>query len=113
MNQGIGTIIYHVNDIAKSKVLFSELLGVEPYADAPYYVGFKVGNQDIGLDPNGHKEGMTAYYHVDDIKKSLKSLMDAGAKIIQEIRDVGGGRLIAAIKDADGNIIGLLQDPSE
>jgi predicted enzyme related to lactoylglutathione lyase len=113
MNQGIGTIIYHVKDIARAKVLFSELLGVEPYADAPYYVGFKAGNQDIGLDPNGHKEGMTAYYHVDDIKKSLKSLVDAGAKTIQEIKDVGGGRLIASVTDADGNIIGLIQDPGE
>jgi predicted enzyme related to lactoylglutathione lyase len=113
MNQGITTIVYPVRDIAVAKDLFRELLGTEPYADAPYYVGFKVGNQDIGLDPNGHKEGMTAYYHVDDIKKSLKSLVDAGAKTIQEIKDVGGGRLIAAIKDADGNIIGLLQDPLE
>jgi predicted enzyme related to lactoylglutathione lyase len=109
MNQGVGTIIYHVKDIARAKMLFGELLGVEPYADAPYYVGFKVGNQDIGLDPNGHKEGMTAYYHVDDINKSLKSLVDAGAEIIQEIKDVGGGRLIASVKDADGNIIGLIQ----
>jgi predicted enzyme related to lactoylglutathione lyase len=113
MNQGIGTIIYHVNDIAKAKILFSELLGVEPYADTPYYVGFKVGNQDIGLDPNGHQEGMTAYYHVDDIKKSLQSLADAGATTIQEIKNVGGGRLIAAVKDADGNIIGLSQDADE
>ena len=113
MNQGIGTIVYHVDDIAKAKVLFSELLGVEPYADEPYYVGFKVGNQDIGLDPNGHTEGMTAYFHVDDIKKSLKSLVDAGAITIQEIKNVGGGRLIASIKDTDGNIIGLLQDPGE
>ncbi len=111
MNQGIGTVIYPVKDIAKAKVLFRELLGVEPYADAPYYVGFKVGTQDIGLDPNGHKEGMTAYYHVDDIKKSLKSLVDAGAKTIQEIKDVGGGRLIASVKDENGNIIGLVQDP--
>ena len=113
MNQGVSTVIYPVKDIAKAKEVFRELLGVEPYADAPYYVGFKVGNQDIGLDPNGHKEGMTAYYHVDDIKKSLKSLADAGATTIQEIKDVGGGRLIASVKDADGNVIGLLQDPSE
>lgn len=111
MNQGIHTIIYPVKDIAKTRALFRDLLGVEPYTDAPYYVGFKVGNQDIGLDPNGHTEGMTAYYHVDDIHKSLKSLTDAGATSIQEIKDVGGGRLIAAVKDADGNIIGLLQDP--
>jgi predicted enzyme related to lactoylglutathione lyase len=112
MNQGIKTVVYPVNDIAKAKAFFREILGVEPYADSAYYVGFKVGSQDIGLDPNGHKEGMTAYYHVDDIKKSLTSLVDAGAKTVQEIKDVGGGRLIASVKDADGNIIGLIQDPS-
>ena len=109
MNQGIRTVVYPVKDIAKTKALFRELLGIEPYADAPYYVGFKIGDQDFGLNPNGHKEGMTAYYHVDDIKKSLKLLVDAGAKTVQEIKDVGGGRLIASVKDADGNIIGLIQ----
>jgi predicted enzyme related to lactoylglutathione lyase len=111
MNQGINTIVYPVKDITRAKALFRELLGVEPYADAPYYVGFKVGNQDIGLDPNGHQEGTTAYYHVDDLKNILKLLLGAGAQTLQEIRDVGGGRLIVSVKDADGNIIGLLQDP--
>ncbi len=111
MNEGIRTIIYPVKDITSAKALFRDLLGVEPYADAPYYVGFKIGDQDIGLDPHGHQAGTTAYYHVDDIRKSLQLLVDAGAQMIQEIRDVGGGRLIASIKDADGNIIGLLQDP--
>lgn len=109
MNKGIRTVVYPVKDIAKAKALFRELLGVEPYADNPYYVGFKVGNQDIGLDPNGHKEGMTVYYHVDDIKKSLQSLVDAGAKQVQEIKDIGGGGLIASVKDENGNIIGLIQ----
>jgi len=109
MNQGIRTVVYPVKDIAKAEVFFRELLGVEPNADKPYYIGFKVGNQDIGLDPNGHKEGMTVYYHVDDIKKGLKSLVDAGAETIQEIKDVGGGGLIASVKDTDANIIGLIQ----
>ena len=111
MNQGVGTVIYPVKDIAKAKALFRDLLGVEPYVDSPYYVGFKVGNQDIGLAPNGHNEGMTAFYHVDDIRKSLKLLVDAGAKTIQEIKDVGGGKLIASVKDENGNIIGLIQMP--
>ena len=110
MNQGIKTIIYPVTDLAQAKATFQTFLGVEPYADSPYYVGFKVGDQDIGLDPNGHKVGMTAYYHVDDIKQSLQSLLDAGTQIVQEIKDVGGGVLIASVKDADGNIIGLSQD---
>ncbi len=41
-----------------------------------YYVGFKVGDQDIGLGPNGHAKGMTGpvgYRNVNDIKKSLQT----------------------------------------
>ncbi len=111
MNKGIKTIIYPVKDIVKAKARFSKLLGVVPYADQPYYVGYKVGDQDIGLDPNGHKHGMTAYYTVHDIKASLQALVDAGAEVQQEIKDVGMGKLIAAVRDTDGNIIGLTQEP--
>jgi predicted enzyme related to lactoylglutathione lyase len=114
MNQGIRTIIYPVKDIAQAKTLYSKLLGVEPYADEAYYVGFRVGDQEIGLDPNGHNAGMTGpvcYYHVNDIKKSLQLLLDAGAQVQQEVKDVGGGKLIASVRDADSNIIGLLQFP--
>ena len=109
MNQGIRTVIYPVKDIAQAKTLYSALLGVEPYVDEAYYVGFKVGDQEIGLDPHGHNAGMTGYYHVNDIKKTLQLLLDAGAQAQQEVQDVGGGRLIASVKDADGNIIGLIQ----
>ena len=109
MNNGVTTVIYPVKDIAKTKALFQELLGVEPYADEAYYVGFKVGNQDIGLDPNGHTHGTTPYYEVDNIHKSLQSLLDAGAQTLQEVKDVGGGLLIASVKDSNGNIIGLRQ----
>ena len=111
MTEGIKTFIYPVKDIAQAKKLYSALLNQEPYADAPYYVGYKVGDQEIGLDPNGHKQGMTGYYEVEDIKKSLRLLLDAGAQVQQEVRDVGGGKLIASVKDADGNIIGLMQSP--
>jgi predicted enzyme related to lactoylglutathione lyase len=110
MNKGIKIIIYPVKDITQAKTLFHKFLGVEPYADQPYYIGFKIGDQDIGLVPNGHNAGMTAFYHVDDIKNSLQILLDAGAEIIQDIKNVGGGRLIASVKDKDSNIIGLIQN---
>jgi len=109
MNQGIKTVIYPVKDITQAKIIFHKFLGVEPYADQSYYVGFKIGDQDIGLVPNNPEAGMTAFYHVDDIKNSLQILLDAGAQIIQDIKNVGGGRLIASAKDKDGNIIGLVQ----
>lgn len=82
--------------------------------DEAYYVAFSVGGQDGGLDPHGHSQGMTGpvgYWHVDDIKKSMKLLLSAGAQAKQEVKDVGGGKLIASVKDADGNVIGLIQSP--
>lgn len=111
MTAGIKTIIYPVCDLPRATSRFSALLGVAPTMDSPYYVQFNVGDQQIGLDPNGHKHGMTAYWSVDDIKSSLKQLLDAGADVQQDVNDVGGGRLIASVKDIDGNIIGLMEDP--
>ena len=111
MTQGIKTIIYPVKDIAQAKTPYSKLSGVEPYVDEPYYVGFRVADQEIGLDPHGHKQGMTGYWHVDDIQKSLQLLLSAGAETVQEVKDVGGGKLTASAKDSDGNIIGLIQSP--
>ncbi|MFJ5899197.1 VOC family protein [Streptomyces sp. NPDC093064] len=113
MTAGLQTIIYPVKDLDRAKALFSALLEVEPYADAPYYVGFKAAGQDVGLDPNGHAKGMTGpvpYWHVDDIRARLAALVAAGAEVLQDVQDVGGGRLIASAKDADSNLIGLLQD---
>ncbi len=114
MNQGISLVVYPVKDIAQAKTLYSTLLGVEPYVDGAYYVGFRVGDQEIGLDPHGHHQGLTgpiSYFPVSDIRASLQTLVDAGAQIQQEVRNVGGGMLIAWVKDADGNITGLRQLP--
>ena len=112
MTAGLRTIIYPVKDLAKAKTLYGELLGIQPNMDEPYYVGFNVDGQDVGLDPHGHSQGMTGpvgYWHVDDIKTSTQALLDAGAKAQQEVKDVGGSKLIASVRDADGNVIGLIQ----
>ncbi|MFF5477557.1 VOC family protein [Streptomyces sp. NPDC012935] len=113
MTAGVNTIIYPVKDLDRAKALFKALLGTDPYADEPYYVGFKDAGHDVGLDPNGHAKGMTGpvpYWHVDDIRTALAALLEAGAETLQDVHDVGGGRLIASVKDADGNLVGLLQD---
>jgi predicted enzyme related to lactoylglutathione lyase len=110
--QNLRTIIYPIRDLALAKAIFSTLLDTQPYADEAYYVGFRGGDQEIGLDPNGHNQGMTGpigYWQVNDINKSLQSLLEAGAHLQQEVKDVGGGKLTAWVKDADNNIIGLMQ----
>jgi predicted enzyme related to lactoylglutathione lyase len=112
MSSGMQTIIYPVTDLAASKQLYAALFGADPVMDEVYYVGWSVAGQDVGLDPNGRSKGMTGpvgYWHVDDLDKSLQSLLDAGAVVQQPVSDVGGGKRIASVKDADGNVIGLLQ----
>lgn len=112
MNHGVKTIICPVSDVERAKKLYSALLGVEPYADSSYYVGYRVGDQEVGLDPRGHRgAGAVPYYEVDDVESSFRELLDAGAETLEEVNDVGGGKLIASVKDADGNAIGLMQNP--
>jgi predicted enzyme related to lactoylglutathione lyase len=43
--------------------------------------------------------------------RSVRRLTDAGAQLQREIKGVGEGKLIASVKDVDGNVIGLLQSP--
>jgi predicted enzyme related to lactoylglutathione lyase len=109
----MNTVIFPVKDLAAAKELYGRLLGVAPSVDEVYYVGFDAGSQHVGLDPNGHAKGMTGplgYWHVDDITAALEALLPAGAEIHQPVSEVGGGRRIATVRDADGNLIGLLQD---
>lgn len=110
----ITSVIYPVKDLDAARKLYSTLLGTEPYFDQPFYVGFKIGDQEIGLDPNGFDEGMAGpvgYWQVEDIHESLKKFIDAGATKSKDVQNVGGGILMASVKDVDGNTIGLLQHP--
>jgi predicted enzyme related to lactoylglutathione lyase len=112
MSSELKTVIYPVKDLAAAKRLFGELLGAEPVMDQPYYVQFNANGQEVGLDPNGHSRGMTGplgYWHVEDIEGRMARLVEAGATVQQPATDVGGGRQIATVTDADGNVIGLLQ----
>jgi hypothetical protein len=67
----------------QAKALYQALLGAEPYVDEPYYVGFRLGDQEFGLDPNGHRQGTpgpVTYYRVEVLAKSL--LVDSGKSVI-------------------------------
>lgn len=108
MSQNIKLIVYPVKDIAKAKTFYTKFLGVEPYIDSPYYIGYKLDDQEVGLDPNA-TVGPITYTDVQDIKSSIQSMVEAGAEILQDAQDVGGGLLIAKLKDADGNVVGFRQ----
>jgi|SRR6185436_10682825 len=108
MANNIKVLVYPVKDVEKAKVFYGKFLGVEPYADSPYYVGYKVGDLEVGLDPHAEM-GPIAYIDTADIKASLEMITKAGGELVQEPKDVGGGLLIAKAKDANDNVIGFRQ----
>jgi predicted enzyme related to lactoylglutathione lyase len=108
----IKLIVYSVKDLSAAKKVFGTFLGTEPYVDEAYYVGYRLGELEIGLDPNAQAQGFAApigYVDTADIQSSLKALVEAGAEVVQDVMDVGGGLLVARLKDADGNFLGLRQ----
>ena len=108
MAKNIKLIVYPVKDVEKAKVFYGKFLEAEPYVSSPYYVGYRVGDLEVGLDPNS-KAGPIAYIYVKDIKSSLQAMVKVGAVVVQDAKDVGGGLLIAQVKDVDGNVVGLRQ----
>ena len=107
---GIKTVLHPVTDLDKAKPVYTALLGVEPTADAPYYVGYDSAGQHIGLVPNSDMTSPVAYWHVADIEAKLAEVTAAGATVKEAAHDVGGGRLVATVTDPDGNVLGLVQD---
>ena len=111
--EGIKTVLHPVSDLDTAKAVYTALLGVPPETDSPYYVGFDVAGQQIGLVPGGGPQGMTspvAFWHVPDIEAKLAEVTAAGAIVKEAPHDVGGGRLVASFTDPDGNVLGLVQD---
>jgi predicted enzyme related to lactoylglutathione lyase len=118
MAQGnpVQVLVYSVKDIEAAKKVFNTFLAAEPYADSPYYVGYRVGEVEIGLDPNALAQGFAApiaYIDTDDIQASIKALVATGAQLVQDATEVAPGLKVARLKDADGNYLGLRQGYSQ
>ena len=113
MFQGLRTVIYGVDDLEKAKAWYSSVLGIEPYFDQPFYVGFTVGGFELGLDPDAPRgtSGPVAYWGVDDADETLKRLLEAGAQEHTPVQDVGDGIRTGAVLDPFGNTLAFIKNP--
>jgi predicted enzyme related to lactoylglutathione lyase len=114
MFQGLRTVIYHVDNLEKAKAWYSEALGVKPYFDQPFYVGFNVGGYELGLDPDmtGVSKGnnAVAYWGVKDAAIAYERMIELGAKKHSDVTDVGG-IFVATVTDPFGNVFGIIENP--
>jgi lactoylglutathione lyase len=115
MFQGLRTAIYHVGDLQKAKEWYTEVLGFGPYFDEPFYVGFNIGGYELGLDPdvNGVTRGdnAVAYWGVENAAAAHERALGLGAQEHSAPRGVGGGIVVATVKDPWGNVLGIIENP--
>ena len=110
---GLRTAIYPAPDLAAARRWYAEVLGLAPYFDQPFYVGFSVGGFELGLIPNGTPgvEGPQPLWGVEDIEVEYARLLELGASVLDPVAEVGGGILVAAVQDPFGNRLGIIENP--
>jgi predicted enzyme related to lactoylglutathione lyase len=111
---GLRTAIYPSPDLAVAKQWYAAVLGVAPYFDEPFYVGFSVGGFELGLVPDGMPgtQGAQPLWGVSDIGAEHARLIGLGARPLEPITEVGGGIRVAAVLDPCGNRFGLIENPN-
>lgn len=103
--------IYPSKNLAADKEFWTKVTGAAPYFDQPYYVGFDVNGCELGLDPNSPFDHPVTYWKVADTRAAVAELVAAGATLNSDPRDVGEGMFMATLRDASGNVFGVIDGP--
>jgi predicted enzyme related to lactoylglutathione lyase len=115
MLKGLRTVIYKVDDLDAAKEWYTSLLGIGPYFDEPFYVGFNVGGYELGLDPDSdgsvRGDSPAAYWGAEDIAAVVEKLKADGTEVASDIQEVGSDIKVATVRDPFGNLIGLIENP--
>ena len=109
---GLRTATYDVVDLQRAKAWYSEVLGIPPYFDEPFYVGFEVGGYELSLSPSmDPADGPLTYWGVPDVEVALARLTAAGAAVHEPVTEVGGGIRVATVLEPAGTRLGIIENP--
>jgi predicted enzyme related to lactoylglutathione lyase len=113
---GLRTVVYQVTDLERAKQWYANALGIAPYFDQPYYVGFNVGGFELGLHPQEQRAGddpghAIAYWGVESMAITWPRLISLGGVAVSAPQDVGDGIQVATLRDPFGNLIGIIENP--
>jgi predicted enzyme related to lactoylglutathione lyase len=113
MITGLRTVSYPVKDLAAAKAWYHAVLERAPYFDEVFYVGFEVGGFELGLVPDGEpgEAGATAFWGSTAVEADIERIVALGATVAAPLQDVGGGIRVVSLRDPDGNLFGLIDNP--
>lgn len=109
------TCVYRVANLGDAKAWYTKVLGVPPYFDEPFYVGFSVSGYELGLMPSEdappQEPTMFCYWGVADARAEYDRLIKHGADSLEPPNDVGEGIIVATVRDPFGNPFGVIYNP--
>ncbi len=113
---GLRTVVYMVPDLKTATEWYSKILGVVPYFDTDFYVGFNVGGYELGLHPekeSGQEKtaNVFSYWAVKNVEEMYQRLLGEGATELEKPTNVGENIILAAVKDPWGNAFGIIDNP--
>jgi catechol 2,3-dioxygenase-like lactoylglutathione lyase family enzyme len=109
---GLRTVIYPVLDLAAATAWWTRLLGVAPYFDQPFYVGFAVAGYELGLLPDANPaDGALTYWGVDSVAEAMAAAVEVGAVEHAAAAEVGDGIVTGTVLTATGSIVGFIRNP--
>jgi uncharacterized glyoxalase superfamily protein PhnB len=113
---GLMNATYQAKDLNAAKAWYAKALGVQPYFDQPFYVGFNVHGYELGLVPETEAAAKraasgVAYWRVEDARAAYQRLIELGATAREPVQDVGGDILVGTVHDPFGNVLGVIQNP--
>ena len=110
--EGLRTVIYPATDLDSAKHWWTDLLGIDPYVDQPFYVGFGVAGYELALMPDADTaDGALVYWGVSDVAGAVATAKASGASEHTPVADVGDGIVTATVRTPDGSILGLIHNP--
>lgn len=124
MLRGMSTVALLANDFEGAKRWYTELLGVAPYFDQPWYAEFRIGDyqhelgilngefagQLGGVPATDRPGGVVLYWQVDDLDAAIVRTLELGATLFQPAREFGEGFTGASVVDPFGNVLGLMHN---
>ena len=110
---GLRTVIYPAPNLNASKDYWTKLLGIEPYFDQPFYVGYDVGGYELGLLPDANPaDGSTTYWGVPNVHAAMSEAIALGAVEYAPATDVGDGITTGTVRLPDRSLLGFIDNPN-
>lgn len=120
IDEGVIGVVIWTEDLDKMFAFYRDTLGLTPHSVRDYFVAFKWGNMRLSIGRHPEVKGQTTEPYriminlgVTDIQEVYEKLSGRGVEFIRTPEQEHWGGWVATFKDCDGNMLQLLEQPSE